>query len=154
MIDKFRGEYAFLSNFSSRKAWPIVYDGLTFSSVEAAYQAQKYKDPAEKEKFTHYPAYIAKRAGKKKKGLREDWDEVKLDIMTDLIKYKFNYPPYLESLLSTYPEELIEGNSWHDNYWGNCTCEECKDIPGENYLGKILMKIRDDEIEKRKKKKF
>ena len=37
-IDHFRGEYAFLSNF-----WevPVTYQGLTYGSNEAAFQAQK-----------------------------------------------------------------------------------------------------------------
>ena len=39
-------------------------------------------------------------------------------------------------------EEIVEGNYWHDNYWGNCTCDKCKNIEGQNKLGKILMKIR------------
>lgn len=38
--------------------------------------------------------------------------------------------------------EIVEGNYWHDNYWGNCTCDKCKNIEGQNKLGKILMKIR------------
>ena len=37
---------------------------------------------------------------------------------------------------------LIEGNYWHDNYWGNCLCPKCKEIEGQNQLGKILMKVR------------
>ena len=41
-----------------------------------------------------------------------------------------------ERLLKTGKEELVEGNTWHDNYWGNCTCEKCKNIAGQNKLGK------------------
>jgi hypothetical protein len=43
-------------------------------------------------------------------------------------------------LLSTGDMELTESNWWHDNFWGVCTCNKCKD--GENNLGKILMDIR------------
>ena len=38
---------------------------------------------------------------------------------------------------------LIEGNHWHDNRWGDCTCERCSAKEGQNWLGKILMEIRD-----------
>ena len=50
-----------------------------------------------------------------------------------------------ERLLATGDEYLEEGTTgWHDNIWGNCSCEKCKNIPGENRLGKILMRIREE----------
>jgi predicted NAD-dependent protein-ADP-ribosyltransferase YbiA (DUF1768 family) len=45
-------------------------------------------------------------------------------------------------LLATGDEELIEGNTWHDNTWGNCVCQKCQDIPGRNMLGMLLMELR------------
>ena len=45
-------------------------------------------------------------------------------------------------LLLTGGAELIEGNHWHDNFWGICTCDKCWDKRQENQLGKLLMKIR------------
>ena len=47
-----------------------------------------------------------------------------------------------EKLLATGNSILIEGNYWHDNFWGNCLCSKCKYIKGRNNLGKILMKRR------------
>jgi predicted NAD-dependent protein-ADP-ribosyltransferase YbiA (DUF1768 family) len=41
-------------------------------------------------------------------------------------------------------EELIEGNYWHDNCWGSCTCIKCADRPKQNALGKILMLVREE----------
>ena len=38
---------------------------------------------------------------------------------------------------------LIEGNTWHDNYWGDCSCNRCKSKSGENMLGILLMELRD-----------
>ena len=74
--------------------------------------------------------------------LRSDWDNVKLKIMTELVNIKFKNERLFEmlSLLNEY--ELIEGNYWHDNYWGNCYCPKCKEIKGQNELGKILMNIK------------
>jgi len=45
-------------------------------------------------------------------------------------------------LKNTEGYELIEGNFWHDCYWGNCSCEKCKNIEGQNVLGRLLMKVR------------
>ena len=74
----------------------------------------------------------AKRLGRKVK-LRDDWEEVKLEIMTEIVSQKFlQHPHLIEMLLQTGDEELIEGNKW----------DVCKG-KGENHLGKILMKIRD-----------
>ena len=46
-------------------------------------------------------------------------------------------------LLATGGEELIEGNWWHDNFFGVCTCGPC-DGKGKNNLGKILMRVREE----------
>ena len=63
--------------------------------------------------------------------------------MEYVVECKFyQNPELLQKLIDTGDEELVEGNTWHDNFWGNCTCEKCRDIPGENHLGKILMDIR------------
>lgn len=48
-----------------------------------------------------------------------------------------------KKLLETGDAELIEGNYWHDNTWGQCYCPRCKNKIGENHLGKLLMKIRE-----------
>lgn len=56
--------------------------------------------------------------------------------MTDLCKIKFR-DPYLQKLLQdTGDAELIEGNWWHDEFWGVCNGI------GQNQSGKILMVIR------------
>lgn len=62
--------------------------------------------------------------------------------MRQLLELKFNQPEFREKLLLTQDEDLIEGNWWHDNIWGDCSCPKCKDIPGKNRLGILLMEIR------------
>ena len=65
--------------------------------------------------------------------------------MYDIVKAKFSQNENLrQMLLDTNNEELIEGNWWHDNCWGDCSCERCKDIKGQNNLGKILMRVREE----------
>jgi ribA/ribD-fused uncharacterized protein len=80
-----------------------------------------------------------KKIGSKLK-IRKDWDSKKLEFMKWGVTEKFKDSKLAEMLLSTGDMELTEGNWWHDNFWGVCTCNKCKD--GENNLGKILMDIR------------
>ena len=138
-INSFFGEYRFLSNFW---ACDVYYEGLTYPSSEAAYQAAKTLDMNERRQFLNLTPGQAKRFGKKIT-LRDDWEEVKCDVMSEIVWNKFNGNSYLTNLLiATGDEELIEGNTWHDNTWGNCSCDRCKNIQGKNYLGKILMNTR------------
>ena len=141
MIDEFQGKYGFLSNFYDSEI-EIEYDGLKFESVEAAYQAQKCMRRSEKEKFTKLNPSESKRLGRKVY-LQPDWDKIKAGIMYELVKIKFTtHEDLKEKLLETGDQELIEGNWWHDNFFGKCTCLECKKKEQRNELGKILMKVR------------
>lgn len=139
MITRFSDNFRFLSNF-----WPceIQFDGYTYPSVEHAYQAAKTLDPGERKiiRACSTPGR-AKRAGRKAH-LRPDWDNVKLQIMSDLVTQKFTDPNLARKLRATSPKALIEGNNWHDNFWGICLCPKCKNIIGQNHLGTILMKTR------------
>ena len=140
-IAVFDGDYAFLSNFYESK---IVYKGITFPTVEHAFQAAKSLSEEEQAAISiaKTPS-IAKRLGRKVL-LRPDWEEIKEKVMYECVKEKFKEPVLREKLLNTHPAELIEGNTWHDNYWGDCSCEKCKNIKGKNSLGKILMKVRSE----------
>jgi len=76
--------------------------------------------------------------------LRSDWSSVKLAFMYTTVLNKFCQNPVLtEMLLDTQPHKLVEGNTWHDNYWGDCSCPNCSSIDGENKLGTVLMRVRD-----------
>ena len=81
---------------------------------------------------------IAKKMGRSLQ-IRPDWEDVKLNIMEDLVRLKFTTHSGLrKKLLRTGDAELIEGNWWGDQFWG------VSKGYGENHLGKILMKVRDD----------
>lgn len=135
MINKFRGDYNFLSNFYSV---PITWEGITYPSTEAAFQAAKTLDMNDRARFSFmYPAE-AKKAGYSVK-LREDWDQIKYKIMYDICKIKFSkYPTLKGRLLETGNEYLEECNTCNDRTWGTV------DGIGMNCLGKILMRIRDE----------
>ena len=133
VIDKFFGPYRFLSNF---EPCTVVYGGLTFTCSEAAYQAAKTNDVSLRIPFTTMNGAKAKHAGQKLT-MRPDWNDVKIDVMYQIVKDKFFHNPSLkEKLLQTGDLELIEGNYWGDTFWGVCNGI------GENNLGKILMRVR------------
>lgn len=135
MINSFRGQYYFLSNFYTAD---FIYDGIRYTSAEAAFQAQKTLDMTEREAIALLTPLKAKKAGGRV-ALRKDWENVKLDIMYKICSAKFTQNKNLrQMLIATGCEELIEGNDWGDKFWGVCGGA------GENHLGKILMKIRDD----------
>jgi predicted NAD-dependent protein-ADP-ribosyltransferase YbiA (DUF1768 family) len=74
--------------------------------------------------------------------MRSDWETVKLSVMQDLIRQKFRYGSVLgEMLIGTGVEMLIEGNRWHDLYWGRCDCPRHLG-QGQNMLGALLMQQR------------
>lgn len=138
-IEKFEGEYAFLSNFYHA---PIHYDGIDYPTNEHFFQAMKTLDINLKKIIANAETPgEAKRLGRNVH-LRPDWEEVKEYFMELGLRLKFKNPTLRQKLLATGKKDLIEGNYWHDNEWGNCTCERCKNQKGKNKLGVCLMKIR------------
>ena len=141
-IRTFKNKNAFLSNF-----YPVFvyYEGMRFPSVEHAFQATKTNDLETRKLFTIAPtAKDAKRFGRQVK-LRKDWDSVKVNVMEMLLRQKFARPALREQLLNTKDSMLIEGNNHGDTFWGVCKGT------GENYLGRLLMKIRQEITEEESK---
>lgn len=147
-IDRFEDGYDFLSNFFLH---PVTMDGVIYNSTEVAYQAAKTLDLNERDLVRQKPvhddgkivAYIERTPGQAKKEgrrvtLRPDWERVKIQVMEDLVRQKFQHPALKEQLLATGTAELVEGNWWNDTFWGVCNGK------GENHLGRILMKIREE----------
>jgi len=76
--------------------------------------------------------------------MRPDWtDAVKIYHMRIalLMKFSQNYPLMIK-LLETGEEELVEGNLWHDRFWGKCECKICQSLFYENRLGMLHMELR------------
>ncbi|MBQ1388752.1 MAG: NADAR family protein [Clostridia bacterium] len=137
VIDNFDGEYRFLSNFYVVK---VEYGGLVYTSSEAAFQAQKCLTKEERVQFTQLSPSKSKTLGRNVQ-LRPDWNDVRIGIMEDIVRCKFAQNPDLaKMLLETGDKTLIEGNTWHDTFWG----VDSKSGYGKNNLGKILMKIREE----------
>ena len=141
-------DYKWLSTFN--KGEPFNYEGLTYPTVEHAFHAQKVTDD-KKEKYqklftsSEIEPNEAKKMGGKKYfeennfTLRNDWDNVKLNIMEEIIReYYLNNPDMLKKLKQTGTKELVHTGFRIDDYWG------VKKGEGKNYHGKILMKIRNE----------
>lgn len=136
----FAGNYSFLSNFYHS---PFVADDkLTYPTVEHYFHAHKTLVPHEKTAIRQAITPARAKLLGRRCTLRKDWEKVKADVMKKGLKYKFQSGK-LWSKLSAIKVDLIEGNWWHDNIWGDCVCDKCKDIPGQNLLGKLLMELRD-----------
>ena len=134
IIDCFHGEYAFLSNYYDS---PIFYDGILYPTVEHAFQAAKTTVFIQRIIIANKKTPGQAKCAGRKVTLRDNWDDIKLYIMKELIILKFTNPKLKSALLNTKDAELIERNTWNDTYWGICNGI------GENHLGKILMEVRE-----------
>ena len=135
-IRSFNGKHSFLSNFH---LCDVRFEGVTYHSVEAAFQAAKCVSPEARRRFATMSPYMAKQAGRTV-DLRPDWEDVKVEVMRGLLREKFAPGSELaRMLLSTGNAELHEGNTWGDTFWG----EDLKTGTGRNMLGNLLMEVRD-----------
>ena len=140
-IIQFRGEYAFLSNFYELEQ-PLVYDGISFPTIEHFYQAMKWKYKDIRQAIASHPSKGLKAYCKTLPPIREDWDVIKLSVMEMGLRHKFSdrNPVLKQKLLATRDMYIEEGNYWNDRYWGVCL----KSGIGDNRLGQMLMDIRLD----------
>ncbi|MEN9604955.1 MAG: Xylella phage Salvo [Candidatus Parcubacteria bacterium] len=139
-IRGFFGEYCFLSNF-----WPAIVDldGITYRSVELAYQAAKWKpgDRAYFQTCTELESIDYNRTHVPNRCSEEEWVLIKVNIMRDLLKQKFDAhknPENYMAIKNTGSKHIEETNWWGDVFWG-----KTKEGEGENVLGRLLMEIRD-----------
>jgi len=175
-VKGFDGEYSFLSNFYEREIVQRVslYDQKEveqckcgefsflvpkctiecyWPTAEHAFHAFKvfkdYKYPTVQEagKFVEFleceTPGKAKRLGRKVNLDTDYWDSVKDIVMYKILDLKFskdhwNLRQKLKALKGAYLEET---NTWNDTYWGVCNGV------GQNKLGQLLMRLRDDILE-------
>lgn len=152
VIDSFSGEYEFLSNFYDcvqnsdiahlNEEGEAKFIKDTFRTVEHAFQASKTLVRAEQEEIRDVVSAKAAKSLGRRATLRGDWDQKRITIMERLVSDKFyqNFSLRMQ-LIATEGYKLVEGNTWKDQFWGVTA-----DGIGENHMGKILMKIRDEII--------
>jgi ribA/ribD-fused uncharacterized protein len=136
-------DFGFFSNFSPHG---FELDGKYWPTVEHYYQAQKFAGTYAEERVRRAKTpKEAKRLGRSRQlPLRENWEEVKEEVMRRAVQRKFEtHDDLREWLLLTGDEELVESSPF-DYYWG-CGA----DGSGLNRLGQILMEVRDQLSEER-----
>ena len=133
----FKQRYDFLSNFYFVE---ILYKGIVYPSVEHAFQGAKNHDRHYKRRIVNVGAPTTAKMLGRRCELRPDWDDVKIDIMTELIRIKFTDSVLKAQLLDTGDIPIIEHNTWGDTFWG----KSVEGNIGENYLGIILEKVRNE----------
>lgn len=134
MIDSFKGKYRFLSNFYPA---PVEIDGKVYATNEHFFQAMKAVDDEAHEWVRTAPTAGAAKLRGRSIAIRPDWEAVKLDVMWAGLWQKFaGHEDLGRLLLETGDQELVEGNTWGDRFFGVCGGV------GENHLGKMLMEIR------------
>jgi len=140
-IKEFKDKYRFLSNFF---VCDIIYMDAIYRSSEHLYQALKTTDQGSRDELivSIESPDKAKQFGKNVT-LRERFKITKDTIMQTAVNLKFLQNSDLaDKLLLTEDAKLIEGNNWHDNYWGACCCKRCADKRKFNKLGEVLMETR------------
>lgn len=157
-----RDPYYIFSNFAPCQ---VTYKGTQYPTSEHAYQCQKFLGPTATPKFIEYAEVMRatenvnklfilskqKRVGgyKWKTDLnpaiekyqdviiRQDWDDVKDDIMSDIVYIKFAQNEKARKELLSTGDAVLQENSPRDSYWGIG-----KDGTGQNKLGIVLMNVR------------
>lgn len=133
-------EFYVFDNFSS---FQVEWQGVLWPTSEHAYQAAHFKDTApeiyeqiKSARSAHDAFKIAKANADKHPA---NWEEIKVDIMKDILRHKIDQHPYvLKKLLESGDREIIE-DSWRDSEWG---WGENQD--GQNLLGHIWMELRSE----------
>ena len=144
MIEEFKDEYRWLSNFWYFDEPMVCLNGMSPISMptnEHFYVAMKTNDLDLRKTISEHPLKGIKKFGSTFE-LREDWEDIKLEVMEYGLRYKFSKenPNLRAKLIATGDEPIQEGNHWNDKFWGVY-------LPtgeGENHLGELVMKIRED----------
>lgn len=130
----FSGARFFLSNFYPH---PFDFDGRSYATAEHAFQAAKCVDAGDSERVRRAPSPAeAKQIGRQARR-RPDWHDVRVDVMRAVLAAKFSDPRLRALLIGTGTTELVEENTWGDQFWGR------SDGVGANVLGRLLMELRD-----------
>lgn len=135
-IREFRGRYAFLG--SDWRA-DVEFEGAFYPTAAHAIAAARTTDAAERRIIAAQVSAADARRRADAVQLRADWDRIKIDAMERIVRDKFTRHPILrERLRRTGDAYLENGNAEGDRLWG------VSSGVGENRLGIILMKVRDE----------
>lgn len=138
--------YWFSTAFDPLNNWSanaINILGKTFSTVEHAYHYRKFSETSPEiadQIFAAPSPWAAMQIDREhQEERRKDWNEVKVDIMTELIRAKAaQNQDVTDCLLKTGDKKIVENSPW-DSFWG---CGP--DGNGQNKMGEILMLVRSE----------
>jgi ribA/ribD-fused uncharacterized protein len=129
--------------FSNLFRRPIVFEGVTFSTAEHAYQAGKARRPEVREWLmaAPSPALLAMAAhGLYQWDVTPSWSRIKFDRMRGVLQAKFTQHDDLRKLLVSTGSARVVESATVDNavnrLWG-----EVNGV-GKNMLGELLMELR------------
>ncbi len=125
--------------FSNFAPFGFHFDGHWYRTSEHFFQVMKFEDADYQDKIreTKSPMIAARLGRSRKVKIRDDWEDVKVDVMRTAVRAKIQAHDELqELLLGTGNEQLVEAAA-RDYFWG-----VGKDGSGQNWLGKILMEVR------------
>lgn len=139
VIDFYRvhDKYGEFSNFAR---FPIQIKGKTWPTSEHYFQAQKFAGTEHEETVRNAKnAWWAAKYGRELAPLPEDWHERRIDVMIDSVRAKFKQHPQLKNLLLDTGNAILIEKTKQDNFWA-----DGGDGSGQNFLGKILMMVREE----------
>ena len=133
-----RDDYGCFSNFSKHS---IFLKGKRWPTTEHYFQAQKFAGTKHEDEVRMCKtAREAANLGRSRKlPLRRDWESVKLQIMREAVRAKFTQHPELTAVLLGTGDAVLVEHTVNDDYWG-----DGGDGSGQNWLGRILMEVRDE----------
>lgn len=135
-ILQFKGDYAFLSNDYPAD---VTYEGIAYPCAASAFLASKFADPEQKKAIAQMPPEKAKQRYSAIPG-RSDWQKCQTAVMEEVVSLKFRQHPELKEMLAATGQRRLINGSKKDTYWGVNPIT----WKGENRLGLILMKIRNE----------
>lgn len=124
---------------------PLIYQGIEYKTSENFYQAMKLPKsrPDLRSEIASMSPFDAKKNIRIKGKYLWDsnWNREKsLKVMEYALNWKFQpSTDWFRKLRLTEDWELVEWNNWGDLFWG----KDLETGEGHNYLGKILMNIRE-----------
>jgi ribA/ribD-fused uncharacterized protein len=134
--------YGGLSNMAP--GYPLKINNTVILTSEALYQACRYPHlpDLQKEIISQRSPMTAKMKSKPyRRQSREDWENVKIQIMRWCLKVKLfqNWSKFYPLLLSTNDKHIVE-ESKKDDFWGAKPVGDI--LVGVNALGRLLMDLR------------
>lgn len=147
VVKEFRDEYFFLSNFFPAN---FIWRGVEYPAGEYAFSDAKklaLENAYIHDMTKHTEKVLAAKDCKAAKGVGraakidvKHWDEIKPQIMREIVHARFandlSGQNLVGKLINTGAMLLVEGNDWGDTFWGRCKGK------GFNTLGALLMEER------------